>query len=193
MPIKCLTSPLKDYNSFDISSLPLKQIKEIEQKIQTEDSSIFDDGTFKSYYAQYFESQIDKLNTTNEILHCLQLHPQAFPFINAKMKRELKAIGTLKAILARAPQTLRYMTQQEREDFAVNNLSAYGRIIMKNPELIDCLDKKFFSRHEIRIFFSNSPKATIKSVLGDRVEGYKELEQFLAGKKNVRWEELHRL
>lgn len=178
-PAEVFTSGQKNKSNegkLPLSDLSKRELAIVYDRILDEDPNISDSEHFRTYYAKFFSEEINNLKNLRDVKSCLVRYPFAYANLNNSLKLKLKL--ELNWAVAHSPMILKYMTKQEVEEFAINNLKTVGAAIMHAPDVADILDEKFFERHDYRICFTNYSKAKIKEALGDRIKRHKRLEVY---------------
>lgn len=180
-PAEVFTSGQKNKSNegkLPLNDLSIRELSIVYDRILEDDPSISKSEHFKTYYAKYFAEEINNLKNLRDVKSCLTRHPQAFANLNAKLKSQLMVKDELKYTIIATPAIIKFMTKQEIEELAIKDLKTIGSAIMKDPEIADILDERFFERHDYRICFTNFTKAKVKDALQDKIKRHKRLEVY---------------
>lgn len=178
MPAKAFkgyVSGLKN-EKLPIDKLTANDLIGLEKHLFNLDRTVFKDETFRRFYLKYFPTFIDQLETVEEVRTCLGLYPFQFQKMNTKVAGEMQALGEMLKLVTRAPKVLQYMTFEEREKFATDYPKGLGTALIREPDMLDVLDEKFFNRHNARLVFTNYPKSKLRQAFGNKILRHPNLE-----------------
>lgn len=182
-PAEVFTAPAGK-SPLSLRFLSLEELETIQKTLEAS-PEVFYNSTFKNEYLKFFPAYIGRLTKFNDVVYALKLKPSAWLNVPASFLTNLDQSPSLfKIIASEAPSALKYMGKDMLYKFGKDYYKSIGSAILRDPEILDHMDDKFFVMNNPKFVFDKS-KATVAAKIGDRVKKFPTLASYLNYHENV--------
>ena len=142
----------------------------------------FEDEMFIKANQRYFTGlkDISSITDFNELKKELRSDPSLFTGVNRTVRQTIFSSKlALAEILHSAPNVFLYMSPKEMNIAGDMSSSLVGKIIARNPEVLDNLPANFFDVNKPKFVFNELTKAQIHELAKDYYSTYPELKRYM--------------